>query len=171
VEQVAIALLPVSGPPMSALTGPGGTYAVQSVPEQTWAIVPSLVGSQGAAIDMNDVHLLLDAAVGLETFTTEQHFAADVSGNGIVTSHDASLILQFMSGTLARFPAADACGSDWIFLPDAPPSSGQEIPPFLDLENEICTLGRILHDPLASDAVNQDFRAVLLGDVNLSWTP
>jgi hypothetical protein len=53
---------------------------------------------------MNDVDLALNAAVGLVELNEQQHFAADVSGNGIVTSRDASLILQFMQHIIARFP-------------------------------------------------------------------
>lgn len=169
IAAVSIELVPTSGSTMSTQTGPGGAYALQSVPLQTWMIKPSMNGHQGAAIDMNDVDLLLDAAVGLTSLTEEQHLAADVSGNGIVTSHDASLILQLMAGTITRFPAATACQSDWIFLPDAPPAGGQEIPPHL--QDGACTPGQIRHDPLSGDAVNQDFRGVLLGDVTQNWAP
>jgi len=163
VPGVTISLIPTSGDPLSTATSIYGPYGLGSLPLQTWEIRPSLNGSQGTAIDMDDVLMVLDASVGLLELTPEQRFAADVSGNGVVTSTDASLILQFMNNVITRFPAADDCKSDWVFLPDPPPG-GQGVDPVLD--SPACTPGHILLDPLTGDATNQNFRAVLFGDVN-----
>jgi len=40
-------------------------------------------------------------------------------GQGSLSALDAALILQFLVGTSGRFPAAQRCDSDWLFVPAA----------------------------------------------------
>ncbi|MBU3969035.1 dockerin type I repeat-containing protein, partial [Patescibacteria group bacterium] len=45
-------------------------------------------------INCTDVSMIQKSVVGTITLTADQKFRADVDGNGIVQSYDASLILQ-----------------------------------------------------------------------------
>ena len=55
-----------------------------------------LIGDVNAdgVINCTDVGMILKSVVGTITLTADQKFRADVDGNGIVQSYDASLILQ-----------------------------------------------------------------------------
>jgi hypothetical protein len=96
--------------------------------------------------------------------------AADVSGNGTVTALDATYILRYRVGLLQRFPAADLCGSDWLFIP-LPESAANQSIMMPDVRAGMCQPGSVSYSPLAAQADGQDFLAILLGDVNGSWMP
>ena len=75
-----------------------------------------------------------------------ERIAADVNANGIINAMDASYILQYAAGLISTpFPGA---GSEWKFSP-----SSRSLP---DLD---------------SDVADQDFIAILVGDVSGNWTP
>jgi len=119
---------------------------------------------------MADVELALEAAVGTRVLSQEEQLAADVTGNGTVTSADASLIWQFSLNLISRFPVAEACGSDWVLIPDATAIGGQQINDPVIAGGE-CALGTIVLDPLTGVVEDRNFRAILFGDIDGSWTP
>lgn len=105
------------------------------------AEVPSFV--PGSPITGFDSALIAQHLVLLTTLNAVQLLAADVSTNGIVTSFDAALIAQWIVG----IPNAGITGV-WKFLP--PNRNYPEVAP---------------------DQVNQDYSALLMGEVSGNWTP
>ena len=161
-------IIPAAGQALTTETVSGGNYNFASLSQQAWTIKPSIHGLQNAAIDVEDAQMALDAAVGKVMLNDEGRLAADVTGNGKVTSTDASLILQFSMGMITSFPVTAACDSDWVFIPNAADMSGQEIMnPAIN--GGTCTPGTIVLDPLTGQVDNRNFRAILFGDVNGSW--
>ena len=93
-----------------------------------------------------DAALAARIAMGLyENPTEEELLAADVDENGQVQLYDASLIAQFSVGIL---PVADSHVADWAFKPASRS--------YLQLN---------------SDFYEQNFVAVLIGDVDGNWRP
>jgi hypothetical protein len=113
---------------------------------------------------------VLQAAVGLISFTDEQKLAGDVSGNGALSSLDAALILQYKVGLIADLPVALTCGSDWAFMPVPVALPGQSmVSPLISPGS--CTMGSITYDPLSTNASNQGYLGIAFGDVTGNWQP
>ena len=95
----------------------------------------------------------------------DQMLAADVSGNGSLTSYDSAKIAQFAVALITRLPVGVTYGRDWAFVP-APASE-----PNLQVSNPtVYSPGRILYDPfIIESAEDQDFHAILFGDVSGNW--
>jgi len=91
-----------------------------------------------------DAALAARIALGLfSDATEEQCIAADVDKNGLVQMYDASLISQHAVGLS---PNQNSKVGDWAFNP----------------ENRI-------YEPLTSESTNQNFTAIILGDVDGNW--
>lgn len=149
-----------------ATTGANGSYAFSGLAEGTWRLKAEKHDDASDAIDAADALSALEAGVGLRVLDVREQAACDVTGNGTVGGLDASSILQYVVGSLARLPLAASCGSGWIFFP-APAGGGQLTPPQLGAAS--CTSGWIDYDPLTSVLVQQNFAGVLVGDCNGSW--
>ena len=159
----------LQGPaPLAAASGGDGRYVVAGVPEGSWRIAPRKTGDRRTGLSALDAAYVLQAVAGTRTLDPQQALAGDVTGDGSVSALDATRILQFVVGALAQLPAAQTCGSDWLFVPaPAPaPSPSTALPA---LGPGTCERGAIGLSPLAGDAVGQDFRAVLIGDVTGNW--
>ncbi|RKZ09681.1 hypothetical protein DRQ32_07900, partial [bacterium] len=124
-----------------------GGYVFTGLPSETMAVTPSKVGAFDG-ISSLDAARASQFRVQMIELTPNQQIAADVSGNGAVSSYDAALISQFRVGMILRFPAAEATGSDWAFVP-----------------------GSSIYDPLDGYASGEDYSAILYGDVTGNWTP
>jgi hypothetical protein len=114
-----------------------------------------------------DATRILQFVAGEQPFNQFQRLACDVTGNGGCSPLDATRVLQFVAATLPRFPAAELCQSDWLFVPDAAAAPNQIL-----TQPQVagsCQMGRIAYVPLTGDAADQDFNAVLLGDVTGNW--
>lgn len=155
--------------PATTTTDPSGQYALTGLAAGTWTVTPGKVGDLEGGLSALDASHVLQATVGLRTFTSEQALAADGTANGTVSALDASRILQVVVGILPRLPAGDACASDWVFIPVPAPAANQTLtdPAF---SGGACTSGAIGFAPLANDAVAQDFLAVLIGDCTGNWS-
>jgi len=153
---------------LSTQTDANGSYSFNVVLAGHWTIEPMKVGGVDAGIDANDGEQALQFAVGLGTPNAAQQLACNVSGDGLIGEGDAVLILEYVMGQRTAFPASDACGSDWVFIPAAAAAPNQSVTQ-PELSGGICQPGAISFDPLSADAVNQDFEAVAIGDCNLSW--
>jgi hypothetical protein len=150
-------------------TDSAGQFTFPGISVADWEVQPQKTGDLGSAVDIFDAVYILQVTVGQQTLTSPQTLACDVNGDGVVNIFDAVGILQYTVGLTSRFPVAQACSSDWAFLPDAESVPNQEIiRPQLD---GTCQPGAICFRPLSSDASNQDFSAVLFGDCNGSWQP
>lgn len=151
-------------------TSPTGQFTFDGVASGDWQIQPKKVGDSGVSMSALDAVYALQGAIGLRSLTPEQRLACDVSGNGIVSALDAVLMLQYQIGLIARFPAAQTCGSDWAFMPDPAATTNQQVME-PTLASGTCQNGAIAFHPLMAEATNQDFSGILFGDCNGSWQP
>jgi hypothetical protein len=150
-------------------TDSAGQFTFSGIGVADWEVQPQKTGDLGSAVDIIDAVYVLQVTIGRQTLTSPQYLACDVNGDGSVDILDAVWILQYTVGLTTRFPVAQACGSDWAFIPDAESVPYQRIiQPQL---GATCQPGAICFQPLASDASNQNFSAVLFGDCNGSWQP
>ncbi|HSQ00042.1 MAG TPA: dockerin type I repeat-containing protein [Candidatus Dormibacteraeota bacterium] len=145
-----------------------GEFAFADMQSGGWELTPSKLGDARDGVSALDAARVLRAVSGNLHFTTLQALACDVTGDGTVSTLDATLILQFATGAITRFPAATACGSDWVFQPQPIAVSSQSITqPALNAG--VCRPGAITYAPLEGPTSGQDFVAVLLGDCTGNW--
>jgi len=168
---VADATVQLSGAGQAtALTDASGAYAFADPGGGDWQVTPSKVGDMGNGISALDATQILQAVVGSRTFTNMQTLACDVTGDGTVSALDAALILQLVAGLRSRLPVAEACGSDWAFVPDPATAANQHLlTP--QMAPQCSQPGAIAFEPLQTPADGQDFLAVLFGDCTGNWQP
>ena len=124
-------------------TDVNGDYIFTDLPlGNTYTVIPTKTGGVNG-ITAADAVKIGRFAAGLDLPTTNQAFAADVDGDGLITSYDASLVSRYV-GSL---PGTANVGT-WVFNP-----VNRVFPAF------------------AGTQANQNFTAILLGDVDNSWTP
>ncbi len=127
----------------SASSNAGGAFSFPTVQTGAYTLTPDK-SDQVVDITAYDASLILQAAAGKRTLTTNQRLAADVNRNGAVTAMDASYVLEKSVGLLTGlFPGA---GCSWLFSP------AERTYPLLN-----------------GNLANQDFTAILLGDVSGNW--
>src|SRR5690606_11962598 len=69
-----------------------------------------------------------------------------------------------------RLPVAEACGSDWAFIPEPAAAPGQTlIAPQPGTAS--CTPGGIAYAAIDATLVDQDFTALVFGDCTGNWRP
>ena len=153
------------------MTDDGGAFSFSTIAGGDWRVQPLKLGDTAAAITALDAVYVLQAAAGLRSLTPNQQMACDVSGNGTVTAMDAVLILQYKVGLLANLPVAQACGSDWTFIPDPTDTSSNQQLMAPETAPDGCHTGAIAFEPLLADADGQDFLALVIGDCSGSWQP
>jgi hypothetical protein len=167
VAGVAVGLPPTG---QSATTDASGAYAFSSAPGVALRIAPRRSGGSGAAVSALDAAWVLQAIAGTRTLTAAQRLAADVTGDGTLSTLDAAHILQRAVGNAAAFPAAQTCASDWLFVPAAAAAPNQS-PISPTLASGSCQPGALAFTPLAASASGQSFTAILLGDCTGNWAP
>jgi hypothetical protein len=154
----------------SVQTDTNGQYAFFGIPAGNDQVQPSKQGDQGDGISVLDAVYVLQALSGTRVLSPAQLLAADVTGNGTISVLDAVRILQLKAGLITRFEVAQACGSDWAFIPVPAATPNQSvITP--QMTPGSCQAGAIKFQPLSGTATNQDFSAVLFGDVTGNWSP
>ncbi len=128
-----------------AYTHSNGVFTVTNVPTGSYTLTPSQT-NYVREITAYDASLVLQASAGLLTLSSSEQSAADVNRSGFVSAMDASYILEKAVGLIeGPFPGA---GKMWDFLPS-----------------------QRTYSLLNTNAINQNFTAVLLGDVSGNWTP
>jgi hypothetical protein len=146
-----------------------GDYAVMGVSQGPWSVEPAKEGDFGSGVSALDAAYVLQAVTGRRQLNEYQQLACDVTGNGALSSLDAARILQFMVGIVDRLPVAEACGSDWLFVPDAAQVENQQlVAPMIGGGD--CQQGAIHLQALTGIAHGQDFKAILFGDCTGNWT-
>ncbi len=154
----------------AAETDAAGQFSLAGLTAATWRIEPQKWGAANNSISAVDAVAVLQAVVGLRTLNATQQLACDVSGDGQLTAVDAVMVLQYKVGLISSFPAAQRCGSDWVFVPQpAAAANMQVLPP--GLAPGACQPGGICWAPLAEVASGQDFAAMLFGDCSGDWQP
>lgn len=152
-----------------AQTNADGFFSAEVAPG-AWEISPDFGTSGGSQIESSDAAAVLVASVGMIAMPEQMSLAADVSGNGLLSAYDAALILLRAQGNSQPFPAAIACGSAWLFVPE-PVTVQNQIIKKPAVGSGSCVRGAVSYAPLVGNASSQDFVAVLIGDVDGSWQP
>ena len=154
--------------PGSAVSDGAGVYGFPVAGPGMISLQPRKLNDVDAAVTALDATLILQAVVDIIELGDDQLLAADVTGNGTISSLDATRILQFQAGLIDRFEAAVACDSDWLFVPVPSPTPSQTlVEP--QLSSGICQPGRIAFSSFTPPLGGRDFRAILLGDVTGNW--
>lgn len=152
----------------TAASDADGAYAFTGVAPGVWTLTPRKAGDLRGAVTALDAAWALQSVATLRTLTAAERLAADVTGDGTVSTLDATLMLQRAVGIISQFPAGAACASDWLFVPAATVVPNQSlVPPAL--ASGSCTMGSLTYGPLTADAGGQSFTAILLGDVTGNW--
>jgi len=146
-----------------------GQFSFPGIGVGDWEVQPQKLGDFGNAVNIVDAVYVLEATVGIRTLSAAQRLACDVNGDGSVGIVDAVLILQHVVGLTPQFPVAQACNSDWAFMPNAADAPNQQL--IQPQPGSSCQPGAICYQPLLSEATSQDFSAVLFGDCDGSWQP
>jgi len=120
-----------------------GNYIFPSI-QGGWSyeVAATNTGILSQAISAYDAALILRHVAELDTLTTDQLIAADVSGDGNASSTDAASIGQWGVGLITDFPRGEA----WYFSP------------------EVMSL-----DPLTQDTSAMNFTGIAYGDVSGNW--
>ena len=153
----------------STSTDSSGAYGLTASGQGSCQVEPIKTGGQNGAVSALDASWILQQVVGLRQFNANQLLACDVTGDGTVSSLDAARILQLIAGMRTRLPVAEACGSDWLFVPAVGSAPGREI--IGPQVAPMCTLGAIGFDGLQTPADAQDFLAIVFGDCTGNWQP
>ncbi|RMH70709.1 MAG: choice-of-anchor D domain-containing protein [Gemmatimonadetes bacterium] len=122
-----------------------GMYMITGVPAGEYTFIaertPSVDPAQG--ISAFDAARVAQYSVGSYDFDEYQLIAADVTGDGSISPFDAARIAQYA----IRLPQSSRAG-EWAFLPES-----------------------YTYAPLEMDMVDQDFTAILYGEVTGNWSP
>jgi len=122
-----------------------GSFTVPGLPEDDYTLTPSK-SNETNGISAYDASLVLQHAVQLINLTGHGAVAGDVNKSGSINSMEASYILQKAVDLISLpFPGA---GVIWDFDPSTKSYTG-----------------------LNGDQTNQDFTAILIGDVSGDWSP
>lgn len=132
----------------SKITNAAGFYEFVNLQKDlNYTATPNKTGDiSPSSVIMYDASLAAQIAVSLITNPSpDQKTAADVDKNGTVLMYDASLIAQYAVGLP---PNSNSHVGSWVFKP-----------------------ANRSYAPLTSDQTNQNYSAILLGDVDGNWTP
>jgi uncharacterized protein (TIGR03437 family) len=125
----------------SATTNSSGNYTLPNLNSGNYTLTPAKTGDVNGLASF-DAALVAQHVVGIITLNSCQQLAGDTSNNGELSSFDAALIAQYVVGINN---AASIAGT-WKF-----------VPPTRTYTN------------LSSNQTNQNFDAVLVGDVSGNW--
>ena len=150
------------------MTDSSGLFALTGSTGAPVSLQVSKSQDTGGAIGVLDAVYVLGAVVGILPLSAPQLLACDVSGDGSVTLLDAVSILQYTVGLIQRFPVADQCGWDWMFVPDPTPIAGEQP---VQPQVSTCRPGSITFPSLTDPTANQNFVGVLIGDCSGDWQP
>ncbi|MEO8603949.1 MAG: metallophosphoesterase, partial [bacterium] len=161
---------PVGGVALTAQSGTdaAGAYTVSAPVGAPLVLQPRRSGGVDGAVTALDAARVLQAVAGIRSLDAMQTLACDVTGNGTLSTLDAAEILRRAVGLTAQVPAAAACGSDLIFVPDVSPASGQVVTPPL-LSGGTCQAGSIRFEPASASTSGRNFVAAVLGDCTGNW--
>lgn len=127
----------------SANTSNTGGYSINGMGAGPYTVTPSKTGDvQGAITGFDASDVAVHVVGNSPQLTGNRAIVADVSGNGTITSFDAAMIATFAVGLTEGIGTAGT----WRFLPQSKP--------YADVNG---------------DHLNQDYEALLMGDVSGSW--
>lgn len=124
-------------------TNSSGAYSLNGFGNGTYTVTPSKTGDVNNSITAFDAARVAQHVVGSATLTANQQIAADVSNNGSISSFDAALISRYV----VSLPNSGITGT-WKFVP-----------------------ANRAYANVEADQTNQDYVAILMGEVSGNWTP
>lgn len=127
---------------VSTQTNLSGAYTLSGFGSGPYTVTPTKTGDVNG-ITSFDSGRIAQHVVGLISLNSTQLIAADVSNNGTVTSFDAALIAQY----IVLVPNPGVTGT-WKFIP-----ANRSYP------------------NVETSQVNQDYSAILMGEVSGNWAP
>jgi len=132
-------------PPKTSTTNSAGNYQLMELGSGSYTVTPTKTGdgAGNSSISSFDASLVAQHVAGLITLTACQQLAGDASNNGSLSSFDASLIAQTAAGI-----ANSGIAGTWRFMP---PNRS--------------------YPSVTGNLTNQNFDAVLVGDVSGNWSP
>jgi len=147
-----VSLVPVAGTTLGGgpglfSTDPSGNYSLSGFGMGAFTISPNrpnILSSASNGIFSNDAALISRHVVGLTVLNPIQQRAARVGGGGTITSADAGLVARWIVG----FNDAGNQTGQWKFTPAAR-----------------------MYASVINSQFNQDYLALLMGDVSGDWTP
>lgn len=168
----------VGGSPLVTLQSDlSGNYVMTSIVSGPWVVEPGRTeptpwprASLARGLSSVDSAWIQQYLVSARAFSANQILAADTTGNGSISSLDASRIQEWRVLLRERMPVAEICGLDWAFVP-MPGPQGNPTPVTPAAAPTPCVRGAITYASLDSSVSGQDFEAVLYGDVTGNWTP
>jgi hypothetical protein len=160
----------IGEPIPDAMTNSAGGFSFAEVSSEPRTLRPRRLGGSDQGVSSLDAAYVSQAKVGLRVFDTYQAIACDVSGNGTISSLDAALIRQLKVGIVETFPVAEACDSDWAFVPN-PAAASSQTSQEPTISGGSCQPGSITLAPLSPPASDQDFIGILFGDCTGNWAP
>jgi hypothetical protein len=143
-----VTITAAGSPTISTTTGaPGasaGQYMLTGFGSGAYTVTPSKTTGQNGSISSFDAAKIAQHVAGAPypRLTGNQLIVADTSGNGSITSFDAALVAQYVVGN----PSQGSTGN-WIFIPASRNYSS-----------------------VNGDNPNQDYSALLMGEVSGDWT-
>ncbi|NOZ63230.1 MAG: T9SS type A sorting domain-containing protein [Calditrichaeota bacterium] len=141
----------------STATDASGNFTFSMIAPGDYSLTPSKDGDLGNSISAFDASYILREVVGLISLEPFQKIAADVSGNGSISAFDASYVLRYVVNLINEFPVGD----DWTFVPTS----------FAVDENNWNSAPNFLrYEPLNSNQTDQNFKAIVFGDVSGNWS-
>jgi hypothetical protein len=157
-----------AGTTATTVTDANGHFGFSSVESGMQTLDATKQGDFRVAITALDGSYVLEFVAGARSFDADQRLAADVTGDGTISALDGTRILQLAAGLLPRFPVALQCFSDWVFRPTPATVPNQTlVEP--EINNFMCVRGAIEYGSLTPPVVDQDFVAILFGDVTGNW--
>jgi cytochrome c peroxidase len=146
---VSGALMSVSGASnVSADTNSTGGYLLEDLTiGAQYTVTPSKTGNVNGITAFDATLVLRCVAAGKNcTLTANQRIAGDTNNDETLSAFDATLILRFISAGTAAANTGQV--GQWKFLPN-----------------------QRLYAPLSNPQTNENYEAILVGEVNGSWTP
>ncbi len=153
----SIAGMPPVGP---VITGTPGTYSLTGFGMGPYTIKPTKPGGANTSITSNDAARVAQGVSSAVPFVSQnQRFAADVSGNGGVSSNDAALIARFAAGLTGTGNAGQ-----WKFFITGAPSPLPTAPQTYN-DSRSYPMG------VSGSLTSEDYVALLVGEVSGNWNP
>jgi len=145
---------------LSRFTDMNGNYSFNGLHYGDIMLTPQKSGDPGRSITPFDAALILQHVVGNSQLTPYQLIAADVSGDSTVSAYDAALIMRYSVHLEAKFPIMEDSLDCWDFVPTSFP---------INAANWVTHPDSLVYQPLETDQFNQNFIAIIYGDVSQNW--
>jgi hypothetical protein len=143
-----VLMSPTNASSASVNTDSNGAYLLSNLPAGQYTVTPSKSGQANGISPFDATLVLRCVAAGSERceLTENQKIAANANGDNSISPFDATLILRYIAAGGANGNTGQV--GNWKFDPVSRP-----------------------YQPLNSNISGDNYTAILIGEVNGSWTP